>query len=183
MATKPYAHDLIYPGRDWIRPAGTPVVIVPLTLRDGSVTWVDREDYAWLSAWTWYRARNRAVVGHPHTPRTTFLHRLILNAQPGQIVDHIDGDPRNNTRANLRFATQSQNRANEHVSRGGSSVYRGVYWDANREKWSASLAIKAKPRFLGRFTDEAQAARAYDRAAAEYFGEFATLNFPNEVKR
>jgi hypothetical protein len=158
-------------------------VITTLTLRDGSVTLIDLEDHAWLSAWTWYANPDDGIVGHPNTPRTVYLHRLLLNAQPDQIVDHIDGNRRNNTRANLRFATQSQNRANEHGSRGGSSVYRGVYWDVNRKKWAAMLAIKAKPQFLGRFVDEAEAARAYDRAAAEYFGEFATLNFPGEVQQ
>jgi len=60
---------------------------------------------------------------------------------------------------------------------GSSSKYKGVAWHKRRGKWQAYIKIGDKIRHLGVFTDELAAARAYDIAARQHFGEFARPNF------
>lgn len=107
---------------------------------------------------------------------TIYLHREILNAQPGQIVDHIDGDTLNNRRSNLRLASYSQNGANSTKRRANTSGYKGVTWDKHRKKWMAAIRVNYKRMYLGRFNTKEEAAKAYNDAAKLHFGEFALLN-------
>lgn len=109
--------------------------------------------------------------------QTLSMHRLILGAGSGQQVDHIDRDGLNNTRGNLRFCTTAQNAQNRR-HRGGVSQYRGVVWHKTPGRWAAQITARREPHFLGFFSSEEEAARAYDRAARELHGQFANLNFP-----
>lgn len=63
----------------------------------------------------------------------------------------------------------------------GSSQYRGVHWAKDEEKWRAVFSHKGKRKTLGRFTNEIEAAKAYDKVAFETLGADAYLNFPREV--
>ena len=94
-----------------------------------------------------------------------------------EIVDHIDGDPTNNRRSNLRNCTQHQNSMNSRKRKNdASSKYKGVSWDKGRKKWRAYINLMRKQLFLGRFDNELEAARAYNDKAVELYGEFAHLN-------
>lgn len=112
--------------------------------------------------------------------RELFMHRLIMSAPTGIQVDHINRRRLDNRRCNLRFASQSQQSANSGIWRTNRSGYRGVSWDAQQSRWVARIRCARSNRSLnlGRFTDPVEAAAAYDTAAFELFGEFATLNFP-----
>jgi hypothetical protein len=90
-------------------------------------------------------------------------------------VDHIDGDPLNCTRANLRIATRSQNCANRGPGKG--KRFKGVYRRASG-LYYAMICVEGQRFWLGSYTEEAAAAAAYDAAALAHFGEFAWLNFP-----
>lgn len=104
---------------------------------------------------------------------------IIYGAWPPRDVDHIDGDRFNNRASNIRLATRQQNLRNTGRRKGSSSRFCGVCWDAARGKWVSNCADQeGRTRHLGRFADEAEAARAYDKAAREWHGEFARLNFP-----
>jgi hypothetical protein len=157
---------------------------IPLT--KGYVAIVDDDDHEWLSQWRWFAlVGSNAVYAHRSVRidgkrRTLRMHRAILGAPKGMGVDHIDHDGLNNTRANLRLCTQSQNLGNQRLRTDGTSAYKGVSWHTQRGKWQAHIKRDDKHKYLGLFTDEIDAALAYDAAARELFGEFAYLNFPNE---
>jgi hypothetical protein len=114
--------------------------------------------------------------------KTSFLHREILDAPKGTLVDHKNGDPLDNRRANLRLATAAQNRHNRRkIKTKTASIYIGVYFNKQIEKWGARIGYQGKRIYLGSFKTEIDAGRAYDEAAKKYHGEFARLNFPESA--
>lgn len=153
---------------------------VPLTR--SYVALVDEADWPLISQIKWHvlispRCNTPYAVAHK---RSLSMHLLLMGAVKGQRVDHRDGNGLNNRRQNLRFATNSQNIANMRT-RGGSSQYKGVYYDKRAGRWKAQIGFNGKRIPIGRYAFEEDAARAYDAKAAELFGEFARLNFPSEA--
>ena len=112
--------------------------------------------------------------------KTIFLHREIMNAPKGLLVDHHNGKSLDNRMDNLRLATHSQNMQNRRKRKNTTSQYVGIYFEKRRKKWTAGITVNKKKIWLGRFDDEKAAARAYDEAARKYHKEFARLNFPEE---
>ncbi len=160
--------------------------LIPLT--QNKFTTVDDEDYGWLSQWKWYADRHLntyyARRGQRKDSKTYIIrmHRLILNAQKGQQIDHINRNGLDNRRSNLRFCTSSQNIQNQTTMRSGTSRYKGVCWDKYFNKWEARVQLQPKRYLIGRFKNEIEAAKAYDTKAKELFGEFARLNFPETTR-
>jgi len=96
----------------------------------------------------------------------------------GQEVDHINGDKLDNRwPENLRVATRSQNTANSKPHT-GTSRYKGVSWNKRDRRWKAQIRHNGKLLYLGYFTDQIEAAKAYDTAALRLHGEYARCNFP-----
>lgn len=145
---------------------------------------VDEEDWPLISRFTW-TASPRAVTAKISTgggkQEVIFLHRLILDPPPGKIVDHHSGDILDNRRSNLRIASPWQNSLNRTVRPNSSSGYLGV--QVERGRWRAAIGGQSNRRYLGTFGDRESAARVYDQAARELYGEFACLNFPNPGER
>ncbi len=155
--------------------------LIPLSL--GKFAAVDDADYASLTdgpKWfaqrkgnNFYAMRRRCVEGRRYTE---YMHLLLC---PGiGRIDHRDGDGLNNQRFNLRPATHQQNMCNTRKRAGTSSAFKGVSWHACTSKWAAKLTANKQHHYLGIWSSEEAAARAYDSAAREHFGEFARLNFP-----
>jgi hypothetical protein len=107
------------------------------------------------------------------------MHREVLKAPKGALVDHINHNGLDNRRANLRFVTAGQNCWNARKKRGCSSKYKGVYFQKRSRRWLANIIYRGERIFLGCFDDEQSAARAYDEKAKQLFGQYATLNFQN----
>lgn len=107
------------------------------------------------------------------------MHRVIMNASKGEIVDHINRNTLDNRLENLRIVTNSQNRMNIIRKNIGTSIYKGVYWSKQYRCYIAQLRKDSKRYILGRFDNEMDAALAYNNAAEKMFGEYARLN---EVK-
>ncbi|GAG28472.1 unnamed protein product [marine sediment metagenome] len=108
------------------------------------------------------------------------MHRMILGVEKGVDVDHINGDGIDNRRFNLRACLRSENGRNRRLSKNNKSGYKGVCWNKSCNKWVAQIKYNYKEYSLGCFFCIIKAAKAYDKAAREYFGEFARTNFPEE---
>ena len=96
----------------------------------------------------------------------------------GLQIDHIDRNKLNNSIENLRLCTPAQNSQNRSRRNKGSSKYTGVYFNREANKFQSVIRSNYKTKYLGQFTNELEAAKAYDIAALNLFGEYAVLNFP-----
>nr|WP_243767389.1 HNH endonuclease [Paenibacillus agricola] len=104
------------------------------------------------------------------------MHRVITDAPKGYFVDHIDGNPLNNQRHNLRLCTNAQNCRNRGAPKGNTSGFKGVTWNTWNGKWQAQIGKDYKRYHAGYFESPSEAARAYNAKATELFGEYARLN-------
>ena len=156
-----------------------------IQLTKGKSTTVDAVDADLAGVlWTAYTAPN-TVYAYRQTPhvngkqKTVKLHRVILarmldrDLMAGEQVDHIDGNGLNNTRPNLRLATNAQNGANRRKSSNNTSGLKGVHWNKYAGKWRARIKVGGTIIHLGYFTDKDEAHAAYNAAAKKHFGEFA----------
>lgn len=150
-----------------------------LPLACGRIALLDESDlpsvirFKWCAVFrcsTWYVSRSYREDGRS---KGEYLHRVIMAAPLGMLVDHINGDGLDNRRKNLRLCDQSQNQGNQHRIRDG---FRGVTWHKASNKWRAQICIFKKFVHLGLFESREDAAIAYDLAAMKHFGEFAQLN-------
>jgi len=160
-------------------PPGPGVRVIPLTR--GKHAYVDAEDYdrlmkhKWTALYTggkWYATRN-------DHGKCILMHREIMKAPKGKVVDHIDGNGLNNCKSNLRICTQGQNLCNSRP-RGKTSVFKGVFYDKERGKYKAFVWENGATAVIGRYDDPIEAAKARDYRAVQLQGEYAYLNFPTE---
>lgn len=102
--------------------------------------------------------------------------------EDGELCDHVNRNKLDCRRVNLRLASKKQNNVNRAIQANNASGFKGVCWDKNRNKWIVHIGLNGRNHFLGRYADTVSAAKAYDIAAKEYYGEFAVLNFPESSK-
>jgi len=133
---------------------------------------VDGEDERRFSDTRLY-ANDRGYVSYVCGDKTFRLHRSIVNAPDGKVVDHINGNPLDNRRSNLRICTTAQNLRNSKSRNGGA---KGVRWKPRDGKWEAIIKIDYKDYSLGTYHNKTEAVRVYDAVARYYFGEFAWTN-------
>lgn len=155
-----------------------------ILLTKGQVAFVDDEDFDAVNVYKWHAVPKRRrfyaarkFIDQEGRKVTQYLHHFLL---PGVArVDHRDGNGCNDQKGNLRPATNQQNcQGFRQPKVGASSKFRGVTWHRQRGKWAAQLCCGGKHISLGLFTSEVEAAKAYDKGALKYFGEFACPNFP-----
>lgn len=152
-------------------------------LTHGYAALVDNKDYQRVisvGTGTWWPVRNRTTV-YAYTKikgKDVPMHTFILGGK----ADHRDHNGLNNQRHNLRLATQSQNLMNmSKTTSKTSSRYKGVCWHKKAKKWVASIKLEQRSIYIGLFSTQIVAARAYDKKAKELFGEFANTNFKESL--
>lgn len=157
-----------------------------IPLSQGKVALVDDEDYDRLVAmgkWraikgyqTYYAIKNSPrIKGEKRT--TYYMHRVIMDCYDSKKeIDHCDFDGLNNQKSNIRIATRSDNKSNTRVRKDNVSGYTGVYPTRNKKKYVAEIKNRLGRKYLGVFEKAEDAALAYNRVAAEMYGEFACLN-------
>lgn len=157
---------------------------IPLT--QGFVALVDAADYDAVMASKWCAVRDR--IGAAYAVRNVLrldgartMQKLHTFLTGWPYVDHINGNGLDNRRSNLRPATHVENMQNMKIRSGNRSGFKGV--SRALGKWRARIRLDGRQRHLGCFTTREAAARAYDTAAREHFGEFACVNFPNDGER
>ena len=165
--------------------------MIRISLTKGLESVIDDVDSD-LASLKWCASNGRAGLFYAvRTQKSIPLHRVILERMVGRKLnrnehtDHINRNSLDNRRCNLRLASHTQNFANSDKqmvfnNKQVSSKYKGVCWDKSREKWLACIGKNNQQINLGRFDDEVEAAKAYDRAALQHFGEFANINFPGK---
>lgn len=154
-----------------------------LILSKGHISYVDDEDYEWLSGWKWSVTTSGKIlyaqrsIYSNNTQRSILLHRFLLGVSGrGIMVDHVDHNGLNNQRSNLRVCNSSQNQSNMKSHEDSTSKYVGVSWVKSRKRWNAAIGVNYKVIQLGRYKTEQEAALAYNSAAIKYKGEYANLN-------
>lgn len=158
-----------------------------IQLTQGKVALVDDEDYDFLMKFKWAASdysgkfyvkgwnKGGLIKGMGNNIR---MHRVIMNVTDSSIfIDHINGNPLDNRKSNLRVCTHLENSRNLVKKKNCSSQYKGVSWHKKYNKWQASIRIDGILLNLGRHQSEMDAAIAYDAKARELFGEFASPNF------
>lgn len=166
-----------------------------IKLTQGKWALVDDADHEFASSFRWSAMRQGTrwcAVRYFKNNRNKYMHREIIGARKGFVVDHIDGNALNNQRSNLRECTVRENIRNQNSRRktvGKSSIFKGVHWYKRDQKWKATIGFttdenKHKVIHIGTYIQEKDAARAYDKKSLEIYGEFARPNFPrrNHVK-
>lgn len=153
-------------------------------LDKGLVALADPEFLHVLSRWNWrvkvcgarryvVRTHNELVSGVRRS-LTLRLHSIVIPTS-AYLIDHRNGNGLDNRSSNLRLATYSENAQNQSQRRRSSSKFKGVSRRGNH--WVAVITKNGTQKYLGRFSSEEGAARAYDREAAALHGEFSRLNF------
>lgn len=168
--------------------------MVEIELSRGYKSKIDDEDYELVTRYKWHAnpktfkngkvyVRAAARIWHKEEKRyyNWTLANWIMQPSKGLVVDHINRDPLDNRRRNLRICTQSENIFNKESSNlNRTSKYRGVHFDksrAHRKKhWMANLNHEGKSYRIGRFETEVEAAKAYNKLAKELYNSPWILN-------
>jgi hypothetical protein len=154
-----------------------------ITLTQGKKTIVDDEDFRGLTAHRWKAHRQTADGSFYATSnkwdysiqgyRFIQMHRVLMDAQPGQVVDHINGNTLDNRRSNLRLATVQENACNKKVRADNKTGFKGVI--RKGRGYQAMIMVNKKQTHLGSYDTAEKAYEAYCSAAKKLHGEFARL--------
>ena len=151
-----------------------------IPLASGKSVIIDLDDYILVMNYKWWESKNKNLsyaYANDKDRNYISMHRLLLGLTKGDgiKIDHINGNGLDNRKENLRFCTRSQNNMNRKKAR-GVSKYKGVCRYESRDKWVAVVKVNGAAHNLGYFEREIDAAKAYNRGALKYHGEFAKLN-------
>jgi hypothetical protein len=136
----------------------------------------DLADIAIVKAHKWYLNSHGYAITRVNRKEQLFLHRLIMNPPEGMFVDHINGNPLDNQRCNLRLCTHQENMFNKKIRKDNAYGCTGVDYDKRRKKWRARIHVNGKDIHLGYFDIFEHAANSRIAAERKHFGEFSRID-------
>ena len=111
----------------------------------GEEFYFDLEDFDKIKEYPW-RIVGPGYIGYIYSSkdkrRSAYMHRLIMDAPDGTVVDHINHDTRDNRKANLRVVSQSNNLHNRNLSKRNKSGHTGICYDKGKNYWEASMMVE-----------------------------------------
>jgi len=137
----------------------------------GEVVTIDREDYPIWKLYTWRILHAKNGLKYVQNSQGELLHRLIMGL-PDSYTDHRDGNGLNNSKSNLRKATNAQNQQNVRKVR-GVSKYKNVCWRKSDQRWVVRISFNGERIYIGAFIDEDEAGKAAIEADKNFYGEFS----------
>jgi len=166
-----------------------------IKLTQGKEALVDDEDYEMLNEHKWYARKcwnnkdkfyvmRSSPIDSNGKQKTILMHRVITNAPKGKQVDHINGNPLDNRKENIRVCTHQQNLMNRGRANNNKSGYKGVSYkkrtksmiNERSKPWVAQIYLNDKKIHLGTYKTKEEAALVYNKKAIELYGEFVYLN-------
>lgn len=135
----------------------------------------DEDDYNKVKDICWSLGANGYVVG-TYNGKKVLMHRFIMEAKKGEVVDHINHSTVDNRKSNLRIVSHQENSQNKKPDRKNKSGFTGVSWVKKLKKWRASITIKYKSYNLGVYDTIEEAASVRKEAEEKYFGEYSYDN-------
>lgn len=143
---------------------------------------IDTEDYDKIKMFHWcacfephtnsYYCRSSIKTGEGPKRKTTGVHRIIINPSENKYVDHINHDPLDNRKSNLRVCDNMDNTHNRRAGKNNTTGQKGVDFDKKSGKYRARIRVNYKRISLGKFEILEDAIFAYNQASVKYYGEF-----------
>lgn len=148
-----------------------------MILEDGTETIFNKKYYNFVKQYHWWLQGNH-VYGYVDGKTKALAVAIVEEAEfirigRGYVIDHINRNPLDNRRSNLRICDYCENAANHNIQKNNTSGFNGVYYDKRRDRWMAKICYRGKSIHLGFFDDKNDAVRARKRAEKEYHGRFA----------
>lgn len=147
-----------------------------ITLSKGFKAIVDDQDFERVSQYKWSLKIGHTGIHYAFRTdknnKSIYLHRFILNAPKRTSVDHKNHNGLDNRRMNIRVCNWSQNAINSRIAKNNTSGYKGIYWDADRNKWAVQIEVNQHNKFLGRYKILEEAIKARKQAESLHFGDF-----------
>lgn len=140
---------------------------------------IDDSDYEYISQYRWYYAKHgyaARTVRSGGLKKNVYMHRFIMGAKRGEVIDHKNRNTLDNRRGNLRICTVRDNASNKRIQDNNTVGFKGIYRRKENGKWQAEIKINGKKRALGCYQFKEQAAMVYDIWAIFYYGEYALTN-------
>lgn len=147
----------------------------------GDIFWFDLEDYDKIKHYCWYLADNgyfkaRSLKTDNFKADKIYLHRVIMNAQENEIIDHISHNQQeynyDNRKSNLRIVGYSENGMNSVIPKNNKSGCKGVFYNSRYNKWESRIHVNGKSIYLGRYDVLENAINARHAAEQKYYGEY-----------
>lgn len=136
----------------------------------GDYFFIDKDDYECVNAYTWI-INNEGYVYSCN--EKLLLHRLLMNANENDEIDHKNGVRHDCRKSNLRYCTRTQNTWNSTIPKNNTSGVKGVSFYKSRNKWVAYITIHKKHKNLGYYTNYYDAVKARLDAEKKYFKDWS----------
>lgn len=150
---------------------------------NGHKFYFDWEDFELISYFSWMMDENGYIIAQDYSTkpkRYIRMHRLIMDTNPGILIDHKKHEKYDNRKEHLRNADDNTNHFNHNIYKNNTSGVTGVNWDEESGKWRARIWAYGKMYHLGRFDNFEDAVKVRKEAEEKYFGDWSYDNSMKE---